>query len=163
MNLQYVQNLEIKAETVPVAAVRKLEIRAARETSSIKVNDTDSQISSTVAAAVETNNYLPVNARAETLHHNRMNPKRRRLMESVSFLVRDAPVEQLETQTMNNIVIASVDLLLADPFVKKYVRKIFMGNATVSTSPTTDGNVDIDSHHKFAEIKWLRYKPLTKF
>ncbi|XP_024990189.1 uncharacterized protein LOC112524555 isoform X3 [Cynara cardunculus var. scolymus] len=60
-----------------------LEITAARETSSIKVNDIASQISSNVAAAVETNNFLPVTARAETLHYNRRNPKRRRLMESV--------------------------------------------------------------------------------
>ncbi|KAJ9553781.1 hypothetical protein OSB04_017826 [Centaurea solstitialis] len=60
-----------------------LEITAARETSSIKVNDIASQISSDVAAAVETNNFLPVTARAETLHYNRRNPKRRRLMESV--------------------------------------------------------------------------------
>ncbi|KAI3759493.1 hypothetical protein L6452_07360 [Arctium lappa] len=50
-----------------------------------------------------------------------------------------------------------------EPFVRKHVRIIFMDNATISTSPTTDGNVDIDSHHKFAGIKWLRDKPLTKF
>nr|XP_043630154.1 uncharacterized protein LOC122601459 [Erigeron canadensis] len=59
-----------------------LEITAARETSSIKVNDIASQISSNVAAAVEANNLLPVTARAQTLHYNRRNPKRRRLMES---------------------------------------------------------------------------------
>ncbi|XP_071689848.1 uncharacterized protein [Rutidosis leptorrhynchoides] len=59
-----------------------LEITAARETSSIKVNDITSQISSNIAAAVEANNLLPVTARAQTLHYNRRNPKRRRLMES---------------------------------------------------------------------------------
>ncbi|KAI3692490.1 hypothetical protein L6452_01266 [Arctium lappa] len=42
-----------------------------------------------------------------------------------------------------------------EPFVRKHVRRIFMDNATVSTSPTADGNVDIDSHHQFAEIKWF--------
>ncbi|KAI3715691.1 hypothetical protein L6452_22677 [Arctium lappa] len=50
-----------------------------------------------------------------------------------------------------------------EPFVRKHGRRIFMDNATVSTSPTADGNVDIDSHHKFVGIKWLRDKPLTKF
>lgn len=53
-----------------------------RETSSIKVNDITSQISSNVAAAIEANNFLPATARAQTLHYNRRNPKRRRLMES---------------------------------------------------------------------------------
>lgn len=60
-----------------------LEITAAREISSIKVNDIASQISSNVAAAVEANNLLPVTARAQTLHYNRRNPKRRRLIEPV--------------------------------------------------------------------------------
>lgn len=60
-----------------------LEITAARETTSIKVNDIASQISANVAAAVDTNNLLPVTARAQTLHYNRRNPKRRRLMESM--------------------------------------------------------------------------------
>ncbi|KAF5794542.1 putative spatacsin [Helianthus annuus] len=59
-----------------------LEITAAREITSIKVNDIASQISSNVAAAVDANNLLPVTARAQTLHYNRRNPKRRRLMES---------------------------------------------------------------------------------
>lgn len=54
-----------------------------REISSIKVNDIASQISSNVAAAVEANNVLPVTARAQTLHYNRRNPKRRRLIEPV--------------------------------------------------------------------------------
>lgn len=52
-----------------------------RETTSIKVNDIASQISSNVAAAVDANNFLPVTARAQTLHYNRRNPKRRRLMD----------------------------------------------------------------------------------
>ncbi|KAI7730053.1 hypothetical protein M8C21_020004 [Ambrosia artemisiifolia] len=59
-----------------------LEITAAREITSIKVNNIASQISSNVAAAVDANNLLPVTARAQTLHYNRRNPKRRRFMES---------------------------------------------------------------------------------
>lgn len=38
-----------------------------------------------------------------------------------------------------------------------------MENATVSTSPTPEGKVTIDSHHQFAGIKWLKEKPLAKF
>ncbi|XP_052197729.1 uncharacterized protein LOC127804771 isoform X2 [Diospyros lotus] len=58
-----------------------LEITAARETSSIKVNDIASQIANNVAAAVEATNSLTTSARAFTFHYNRRNPKRRRLME----------------------------------------------------------------------------------
>ncbi|KAK9064048.1 hypothetical protein SSX86_017920 [Deinandra increscens subsp. villosa] len=71
-----------------------LEITAARETTSIKVNDIASQISSNVAAAVDSNNLLPVTARAQTLHYNRRNPKRRRLMES-------GPIDTLTSKGSN--------------------------------------------------------------
>ncbi|CAI9779564.1 unnamed protein product [Fraxinus pennsylvanica] len=50
-----------------------------------------------------------------------------------------------------------------EPCVRKHVRSIFMDNAVVSTSPTPDGNVAIDSFHQFAEVKWLRDKPLSRF
>ncbi|KAL5999631.1 hypothetical protein ACLOJK_037916 [Asimina triloba] len=58
-----------------------LEITAARETSSIKVNDFSSQIANNVGAAIEATNSLPAGSRALTFHYNRRNPKRRRLME----------------------------------------------------------------------------------
>ncbi|KAM7517827.1 hypothetical protein LguiB_016789 [Lonicera macranthoides] len=58
-----------------------LEITAARETSSIKVNDITSQIANNVGAAVGATNSLPASGRALTFHYNRTNPKRRRLME----------------------------------------------------------------------------------
>ncbi|KAL3339711.1 hypothetical protein AABB24_028361 [Solanum stoloniferum] len=61
-----------------------LEITAARETSAIKVNNVASQIANNVAAAVEATNSLPASAKAPTVHYNRKNPKRRRLMEPVS-------------------------------------------------------------------------------
>ncbi|XP_022741667.1 uncharacterized protein LOC111293165 isoform X2 [Durio zibethinus] len=61
-----------------------LEITAARETKSIKVNDIASQIADNVAAAVEATNSLPGGSRALSFHYNRWNPKRRRLLESVS-------------------------------------------------------------------------------
>lgn len=38
-----------------------------------------------------------------------------------------------------------------------------MAHAVVSTSPTPDGNVVIDSFHQFSGVKWLRDKPLSKF
>ncbi|XP_076912331.1 transcription elongation factor SPT6 homolog [Bidens hawaiensis] len=50
-----------------------------------------------------------------------------------------------------------------EPCVRRHVRSIFMDNAVVSTNPTADGNVSIDSRHQFAGIKWLKNKPLTKF
>ncbi|KAK3010331.1 hypothetical protein RJ639_013024 [Escallonia herrerae] len=50
-----------------------------------------------------------------------------------------------------------------EPCVRKHVRSIFMDNAVVSTSPTSDGNVAIDSFHQYAGVKWLRDKPLTRF
>ncbi|KAF5727678.1 hypothetical protein HS088_TW22G01374 [Tripterygium wilfordii] len=61
-----------------------LEITAARETSSIKVNDIASQISDNVGAAVEATNIQPAGSKILTLHYNRQNPKRRRLMEPIS-------------------------------------------------------------------------------
>ncbi|KAK8480758.1 hypothetical protein V6N13_092320 [Hibiscus sabdariffa] len=50
-----------------------------------------------------------------------------------------------------------------EPSVKKYVRNIYMEKAVVSTSPTPDGKIAIDSFHQFAGVKWLREKPLSKF
>ncbi|KAA8517882.1 hypothetical protein F0562_015329 [Nyssa sinensis] len=50
-----------------------------------------------------------------------------------------------------------------EPCVRKHVRSIFMDNAVVSTSPTSEGNVAIDPFHQFAAVKWLRDKPLTRF
>ncbi|KAF3440484.1 hypothetical protein FNV43_RR18768 [Rhamnella rubrinervis] len=61
-----------------------LEITAARETSSIKVNDIASQIADNVGAAVEACNSLPAGSRTLTFHYNRRNPKRRRLMEPIA-------------------------------------------------------------------------------
>ncbi|KAK7358900.1 hypothetical protein VNO77_00841 [Canavalia gladiata] len=62
-----------------------LEITAARETSSIKVNDIASQIADNVGAAVNATNALPVGERTLTFHYNRQSPKRRRLITPVSL------------------------------------------------------------------------------
>jgi len=50
-----------------------------------------------------------------------------------------------------------------EPSIKKYVRSHFIDHAVVSTSPTADGNMTIDSFHQFSGVKWLREKPLSKF
>ncbi|XP_054811877.1 transcription elongation factor SPT6 homolog isoform X2 [Prosopis cineraria] len=50
-----------------------------------------------------------------------------------------------------------------EPSIRKHVRANFIDHAVVSTCPTADGNVTIDSFHQFAGIKWLREKPLSKF
>lgn len=56
-----------------------------RETSAIKVNNIASQIANNVGAAVEATNSLPASARAPTVHYNRRNSKRRRLMDPMSI------------------------------------------------------------------------------
>lgn len=61
-----------------------LEITAARETTSIKVNDIASQIAENVGAAVEATNTLPVGCRSPAFHYCRKNPKRRRTMDFIS-------------------------------------------------------------------------------
>ncbi|XP_062007180.1 uncharacterized protein LOC133724450 isoform X1 [Rosa rugosa] len=59
-----------------------LEITAARETSSIKVNDIASRIANNVGAAVEATNALQAGvSKSLTFHYNRQNSKRRRLLE----------------------------------------------------------------------------------
>jgi transcription elongation factor SPT6 len=50
-----------------------------------------------------------------------------------------------------------------EPCVRKHVRAYYMDNAVVSTTPTSNGNVAIDTYHQYAGIKWLREKPLHKF
>ncbi|CAH8345161.1 unnamed protein product [Eruca vesicaria subsp. sativa] len=61
-----------------------LEITAARETSSIKVNDITTKIAENIAAAVVSTNSLPTDARGIQFHYNRRNPKRRRLLAHTS-------------------------------------------------------------------------------
>ncbi|CAK9143041.1 unnamed protein product [Ilex paraguariensis] len=50
-----------------------------------------------------------------------------------------------------------------EPSFRKHVRSIFMEKAEVTTRPTPEGNMAIDSFHQFAGVKWLRGKPLFKF
>ncbi|CAN6442246.1 unnamed protein product [Victoria cruziana] len=69
-----------------------LEITAARETSSIKVDDISSQIARNVGAAVEATNSLPISSRALAFRYNRKNPKRRRLIETVTSEISPASV-----------------------------------------------------------------------
>ncbi|XP_061357289.1 transcription elongation factor SPT6 homolog [Gastrolobium bilobum] len=57
---------------------------------------------------------------------------------------------------------AAVMLSSEIPF-RKYVRSIFMDKALVSTCPTLEGDMSIDSFHEFASVKWLQNKPLSKF
>ncbi|CAA7400661.1 unnamed protein product [Spirodela intermedia] len=61
-----------------------LEITAARETSSIKVNDISSQIVRNIRAAVKSTNALSINSKSVSFHYNRRNPKRRQYLESES-------------------------------------------------------------------------------
>lgn len=47
-----------------------------------------------------------------------------------------------------------------EPWVKQYVRGIYMQNALVSVSPTPHGNMAIDSFHQLSGVKWLREKAI---
>ncbi|KAJ8759840.1 hypothetical protein K2173_009941 [Erythroxylum novogranatense] len=49
-----------------------------------------------------------------------------------------------------------------EPRVKKHVRN-YVEDVVVSTTPTPEGNVAIDSFHQFASVKWLREKPIKMF
>lgn len=60
------------------------------------------------------------------------------------------------------LVQAAVEIS-CEPCVRKYVRSHYLDNVVISTSPTPDGKVAIDSFHQFAPVKWLREKPLTRF
>lgn len=62
-----------------------------------------------------------------------------------------------------NFLSQAAVMLSSDIAFRKYVRTIFMDKALVSTSPTLEGNIRIDSFHEFAGVKWLRDKPLSKF
>ncbi|KAJ7945315.1 Spatacsin [Quillaja saponaria] len=77
-----------------------LEITAARETSSIKVNDIASQIADNVGAAVEATNALPAGSRVLSFHYNRRNPKRRRLMEPISVDSSTAAASDVSSTSM---------------------------------------------------------------
>ncbi|CAL4895148.1 unnamed protein product [Urochloa decumbens] len=57
-----------------------LEITAAREMSSIKVDDISSKIAKNVGSAVEATNKLPGTCRSVEFRYNRKNPKRRRFL-----------------------------------------------------------------------------------
>ncbi|CAM0954847.1 unnamed protein product [Alopecurus aequalis] len=50
-----------------------------------------------------------------------------------------------------------------EPIVRKHIRSIFMNKAVLSTKPTPEGNLSIDSYHQLSGVKWLREKPLNKF
>lgn len=62
-----------------------LEITAARETSSIKVNDAAAHIAACVGAAVEATNALPDSSHVVDFQYNRKNSKRRRLSPPEKF------------------------------------------------------------------------------
>ncbi|KAK7318518.1 hypothetical protein RJT34_03221 [Clitoria ternatea] len=84
-----------------------LEITAARETSSIKVNDIASQIADNVGAAVNATNILPVGDRVLTFHYNRQSPKRRRLITPVSLESPAAAIFDVSSTSMSEKIFDS--------------------------------------------------------
>ncbi|XP_017420472.1 uncharacterized protein LOC108330498 isoform X1 [Vigna angularis] len=86
-----------------------LEITAARETSSIKVNDIASQIADNVGAAVNATNALPVGNRVLTFHYNRQSPKRRRLITPISLDSSASAISDISRTSTSEIVFDSQD------------------------------------------------------
>ncbi|CAH9071176.1 unnamed protein product [Cuscuta epithymum] len=111
-----------------------LEITAARETSAIKVNNIASQIATNVGAAVEATNSLSASARSPTLHYNRRNSKRRRLMDNtpVDSLIFTAP--KVSSSSGN----VKVDDIIAEDELAKQVAQ--------------DGNICMDSTEVCASL-----------
>ncbi|RVW55231.1 hypothetical protein CK203_067014 [Vitis vinifera] len=110
-----------------------LEITAARETSSIKVNDIASKIANSVGAAVEATNSLPVGGRPLQFHYNRRNPKRRRLMEPISL-------EHLAATTSDvSCVSDSAKIFSVQGFVAEVERKSDAGELTKVSVNSDDG------------------------
>ncbi|CAE5962322.1 unnamed protein product [Arabidopsis arenosa] len=82
--------------------------------------------------------------------------------EEMALYYKCAMFEDLQVVLKGARHVAAVEIS-CEPLIKKYVRGIYMENAVVSTSPTPDGDVVIDSFHQFSAVKWLREKPLRKF
>lgn len=82
-----------------------LEITAARETSSIKVNDVASKIANNVGAAVEATNATLVASGELAYHYNRRNPKRRRIIDAVDHLM--SKVSDVSISTRSERIIAA--------------------------------------------------------
>ncbi|CAL0330002.1 unnamed protein product [Lupinus luteus] len=86
-----------------------LEITAARETSSIKVNDIASQIADNVGAAVNATNALPLSDRVLTFHYNRQSPKRRRLMTPISLDSSTSAISDIGSTSIGEKIFDSQD------------------------------------------------------
>ncbi|XP_010431915.1 PREDICTED: uncharacterized protein LOC104716225 isoform X1 [Camelina sativa] len=108
-----------------------LEITAARETSSIKVNDITTKIAENIAAAVVSTNSLPTDVRGVQFHYNRRNTKRRRLTAHTS-----------------------VDLLTSANSLNTSAGKTFCSHRTEATedSKAEDSSVNDDSSDEHASL-----------
>ncbi|KAG6721774.1 hypothetical protein I3842_03G128800 [Carya illinoinensis] len=114
-----------------------LEITAARETSSIKVNDIASQIADHVGAAVEATNSLPGSGRALTFHYNRCNPKRRRLMEpNAADPVSEATIDISNTST-------SAKIFVMQGIISEEEKKMELGEHIIVSSDFDEGHVSL--------------------
>lgn len=114
-----------------------LEITAARETSSIKVNDIASQIADHVRAAVEATNTLPAADRALTFHYNRCNPKRRRLMAPKSVDPESAPTSDISSTS------TSAKTFVAQGIIAEEERKVELDEHLNVSSDFDEGPVSL--------------------
>ncbi|KAK1299138.1 hypothetical protein QJS10_CPB14g01237 [Acorus calamus] len=106
-----------------------LEISAAsRETSAIKVNDIVSQIANNVGAAVDAMNALSTGDRTLTLHYNRRNPKRRRLLDPASENSIEGTVHSVADASCSSRILISQESSVDDEAQERV-------NRTVSNDP----------------------------
>ncbi|XP_028951098.2 uncharacterized protein [Malus domestica] len=110
-----------------------LEITAARETSSIKVNDIASRIARNVGAAVEATNSLPAGSKGMCFHYNRKNSKRRRLLEPISRDPSDASISNISNSLPRANIFDSPGL------ISKGERKIELGESMNVSSDSEEG------------------------
>ncbi|KGN48416.1 uncharacterized protein LOC101206379 [Cucumis sativus] len=109
-----------------------LEITAARETTSIKVNDIASQIAENVGAAVEATNTLPVGCRSPAFHYCRKNPKRRR---TVVFISEEQSVGVMSD---NSSASAGVSTNVSGDCIVKEEGKVVQERQPISVSYDSD-------------------------
>uniref|UniRef100_A0A2N9FSI1 Spatacsin C-terminal domain-containing protein n=1 Tax=Fagus sylvatica TaxID=28930 RepID=A0A2N9FSI1_FAGSY len=114
-----------------------LEITAARETSSIKVNDIASQIADHVGAAVEATNTLPAADRALTFHYNRCSPKRRRLIAPKSVDTAAAQASDISSTSI------SAKIYVAQGIIAEEERKVELGEHLKVSSDFDEGLISL--------------------
>ncbi|KAI5416790.1 hypothetical protein KIW84_041701 [Lathyrus oleraceus] len=108
------ESICVPVELFQILAVFWLEITAARETSSIKVNDIASHIADNIGAAVAATNALPLSDRVLTFHYNRQSPKHRRLITPVSLNSSASAMSEISSTSIKERIFDSQGKIVED-------------------------------------------------